>query len=72
MLTGFEPLKEVKEIDSNIYVSMEYCNKEIAVRDREIEELIKEKARLKAKLQTARIILSSLLNNSLRKDGDLE
>jgi hypothetical protein len=38
MVGAFIPLKEVKELDGNIYVSMEYCNKEKEIRDKKIEE----------------------------------
>ena len=35
----FTPLKQVEELDGNIYVSMEYCNNEINARDKRIREL---------------------------------
>ena len=71
MYSSFSILKEVKELDGNIYVSMEFCNKEISKRDKDIKELVKEKAQLKAKLKTTRVLLKSLLNNTL-KDSDKE
>ena len=63
MVGAFIPLKEVKELDGNIYVSMEYCNKEKEIRDKKIEELKNENSRIRAKLQKNKMFLELIIKD---------